>query len=623
MAVYFTPYRDSFDELNKNLGDAYDTLSKVRSQRLQNQQFGEQQREFDKTSGLAQNEFDFRRKLGEAEEARRANDWQQIQATKAAQADALKNSFVPGSEKSIPASLPEHMDSPVFSDLIKSVMNDPTKRAALLSPDAEPTPEAQAQAVGATPTGVPAGAGSTQPPAKGEGVLPDPKMNAAGYLDPMFRNLAQGLFYPTAEQYKKADASGGLPNSAMTPEQEVAAAQNKVKLLNRYRTEQAPTESAPAPASTAGFTPAPGVNMDDVNAQSRQLSEMKHTLMSQGLTDKMIQDALAQQDTYNKYLKQVDAAKALPPTIEKTPAHFMSAGEMTPEFINSVIKQSLSSGADVSDVLKSLPGISADINTLQGRSNLLAQSPDFKTLMDVGAATGVNGMAYIDPQTGKFDMQSYMSDVGDRQAQTYEAQLGALQAKAAADLYSAGGNKAKIAAMSPDDRARLEKAATDITKYDQNIIQLEQAKKVIDDPKVSTADKISKANSIAKILNTTGGDDAVSADEAHRLLNFVHSNFMNPMGLVDPSQKVFGTNMKAFSNQIQEQINKVNAVREGLHTTMDTIHKTYGLDASPLSAESIPSVSTSKAAAAAKWLEQNPKDPRAADVRAKLATMGR
>lgn len=295
--------------------------------------------------------------------------------------------------------------------------------------------------------------------------------------------------------------------------------------------------------------------------------------------DKVKQFLLDQQAFKNS---QAAAAEEAPVPYRgvKTPSRFLNFNEAGPEIQQEIINNLLAQNIPVGPALERMAAVQASMSQIRGESPITQEQPDLKQLLEIGKQTGVNGMEFYDSKTRKIDMPAYLEAIGDAQAQSFRADIETKQAGAAKDravLLQSSGNHEIMKNMTKSDEKTLSDAATKLVNYDAVLEQLKEAKLVIDDPSVSEVAKLSKAESIAKILNTPEGTDAVSGEEAERILRFTRKNF-NPITAMTDSAVDFGSrNFPAFSTQIDQQIKKVTAVRNSAQAKIQDVNQRYGL----------------------------------------------
>lgn len=508
----------------------HNRLAKVRSDQHQ-QALNEQQKQFQLQHALAlkhldmqQKEFDFRKKaLEDAQKIQNASNlaFEVGQRPQALQAQAVD---MPNEVQAIP--------NLAIDEFIKA-NPDWQNGQGLAAPQQPATPEVPA----ATPQPAePAFSPNVQM------IQPGPPVRNAGAA---VTNFIDNLFRPknmTVEPLAPSEFSFVTP----------------------------PQPAAPAPApeeykreTEGGFTPVPT------------------TPAVPTITREMIENHLANQTAYNDYQKrmaEINNPAPVAPTV--VPARTLNSTEFGPELQQELIQRLIASGTPLAPALQNIEATQKALSSMRGESSLTQEQPNLKQLLEIGQHSGVNGMEFYDPKTRRINMEAYMNKVGDNQALLFQAQVEQAKAKADADraaLLNATGNKNIMQNMSKADEKLLSESASKLSNYDAVLAQLEEAKKIIDDPNLPETAKVSKAEGIAKILNTPEGTDAVSGDEAERILRYVRKNFNVFTAATDSTVDFGRRNFPAFSEQISQQIKKVQAVRDTAQSKIADVNQRYGL----------------------------------------------
>lgn len=193
----------------------------------------------------------------------------------------------------------------------------------------------------------------------------------------------------------------------------------------------------------------------------------------------------------------------------------------------------------------------------------------------------------------------------------------ALDKKLAHDAAQNAANRANKAAQEnskkPDAKKEFEALPIENQKQIQSLAEkqanvsfiknnLASSFVVLKDNKASPEQKLQTARQMIKTLNSTQGQDAVGSEEAKRLAGFLEMGLMNFIRGTKQPGEAFGTDVGAFTTQIENKIKELDSVEKMNRAQID---KLYGRNSSSEASQTkIINGVTYQRSPEGKWLKQ-------------------
>lgn len=245
---------------------------------------------------------------------------------------------------------------------------------------------------------------------------------------------------------------------------------------------------------------------------------------------------------------------------------------------------------------------------LQGKlTDLEAKRFDIENKKELSPYTKRKMMADIDSQ-----MLSMQKTRGDISKQPYELQK--IQAETGKLQNERSGSKF--------DNALAETSGKELVKKTTNLFSvkaaMDNALAQLGDKNKSEAEKVKIGQGLLKLLNSAEGSDAVGAEEAKRIGDYLEYAYGNVTG-VGPMR--VGRDLNGFVNQVQNYSELLGERIRSNEQGLEAIRSGKPLSqvsSRPKAAQAVNAQMHPEVNQAAEWARANPNDPRAAEILSRI-----